>query len=228
MRRILRHRPSSTLVIACLAVSIALGGTASAAVLITGKQVKDGSVAGRDITNRSLTGLDVRDRSLTPLDFNGSLEGPAGAAGPAGPQGLKGDRGQEGPAGASGPAGPAGPVGEKGVPGTPGQDATNLFAFVQDGDDTATATLQYGKGAVSASDPAGANHAGYPYIVSFNRSLQGCVAQATSGFGQYSSVGTHGGIAIMHTKIFGSTVEVFGFRHDGVPKDTGFMLTVFC
>jgi hypothetical protein len=117
MRRILRHRPSPTMVIACLALSIALGGTATAAVVITGKQVKDGSVAGRDIANRSLTGLDVRDGSLTPLDFNGSLQGQAG---PAGPQGPKGDRGAQGPAGATGPAGPQGPAGPAGLNGVSG------------------------------------------------------------------------------------------------------------
>ena len=135
MRRILRHRPPPAMVIACLALSIALGGTASAAVLITGKQVKDGSLSGRDIANRSLTGQDVRDRSLTPLDFNGSVQGPAGpqgpkgdrgqqgpagASGPAGSQGLKGDRGEQGPAGASGPAGPAGRVGTQGPSGVSG------------------------------------------------------------------------------------------------------------
>ena len=135
MRRILRQRPSSAMVIACLALSIALGGTASAAVLITGKEVKDGSLSGRDIANRSLTGLDVRDRSLTPLDFNGSVQGPAGAAGPqgpkgdggqqgpagaSGPQGPKGDRGEQGLAGASGPAGPAGPAGTQGPSGVSG------------------------------------------------------------------------------------------------------------
>ena len=70
------------MMIACLALSIALGGTASAAVLITGKQVKDGSVSARDIANRSLTGLDVKDKSLTPLDFNGSVEGPRARLGP--------------------------------------------------------------------------------------------------------------------------------------------------
>ena len=135
MRRILRQRPPSAMVIACLALSIALGGTASAAVLITGKEVKDGSLSGRDIANRSLTGLDVRDRSLTPLDFNGSVQGPAGTAGPqgpkgdggqqgpagaSGPQGPKGDRGEQGPAGASGPAGPAGPAGTQGPSGVSG------------------------------------------------------------------------------------------------------------
>ena len=50
-------------------------------MLITGKQVKDGSVSARDIADRSLTGLDVKDKSLT-LGFNGSVEGPRARLGP--------------------------------------------------------------------------------------------------------------------------------------------------
>jgi hypothetical protein len=148
MHRILRYRPSSATVIACLALSIALGGTASAAVLITGKQVKDGSVSARDITNQSLTGLDVKDRSLTPLDFNGSLEGPAGPAGSnglkgdtgpvgpggaAGPQGPKGDKGEQGPAGPSGPAGPVGPAGARGPSGVSGWEYRTARMDVRSG-----------------------------------------------------------------------------------------------
>jgi Collagen triple helix repeat (20 copies) len=120
MRRILNYRPSSALLIACLALSIALGGTAGAAVLVTGKQIKDGSVSGRDIANRSLTGNDVRDRSLTPLDFDGSVQGPAGPAGPQGPAGDKGERGPSGPSGPVGPAGPTGPAGPRGPSGVNG------------------------------------------------------------------------------------------------------------
>jgi hypothetical protein len=142
MHRILRYRPSSATVIACLALSIALGGTASAAVLITGKQVKDGSVSARDITNRSLTGLDVKDQSLTPLDFNGSLEGPRGAAGPAGPggpagsagpAGPQGPKGEQGPTGPSGPAGPAGPAGARGPSGVSGWEYRTARMDVRSG-----------------------------------------------------------------------------------------------
>ena len=137
MRHILRYRPSPAMAIACLALSIALGGTASAAVLITGKQVKDGSVSARDITNRSLTGLDVKDKSLTPLDFNGSVEGPTGPTGPAGPagaagpQGLKGDRGEQGPAGASGPTGPIGPTGARGPSGVSGWHYNTAVRYIK-------------------------------------------------------------------------------------------------
>ncbi len=126
MRHILRFRPSPAMVVAALALTIALGGTATAAgILITGKQVKDGSltgrdvknstVFGRDIANRSLTGLDVKDQSLTPADFSGSVQGPAGPPGPQGPQGLQGLQGGQGVPGVPGP---------KGDPGAPG--ATNV------------------------------------------------------------------------------------------------------
>jgi hypothetical protein len=64
-----------------LAVLVALlvvsGSSATAASLITGKQIKDGSVTGKD----------VRNRSLTPADFLGSVRGKPGPQGPAGRQG---------------------------------------------------------------------------------------------------------------------------------------------
>ena len=114
MRRILRKRPSPATVIAVLALFVALGGTATAAgILITGKQIKDGTVKGADIgngsvatadvKNGSLTGLDVRDKSLTPADFSGSVQGPAGPPGPQGVPGPKGDPGAVGPEGPPNP-----------------------------------------------------------------------------------------------------------------------------
>jgi hypothetical protein len=86
-----------------LVAAIALGGTATAARLITGKQVKDGSITGKDVKNRS----------LSASDFKGSLRGPAGpkgdpgaqgATGPQGPRGLQGLKGDEGDPGAPGSA----------------------------------------------------------------------------------------------------------------------------
>jgi hypothetical protein len=78
------------LVLAPAALVVGIGGTATAATLITGAQIQDGSVYSRDIANGTLTGTDVKDQSLTPTDFTGSLQGPAGPAGPAGPQGPAG------------------------------------------------------------------------------------------------------------------------------------------
>src|SRR5215207_6648489 len=125
MRRILRHRPSSAMVIACLALSIALGGTASAAVLITGKQVKDGSIAGRDVKNRSLGMNKLSTSAVSSL---------AGQAGPQGPQGDKGDQGPVGPTGATGPKGETGPAGPQGAAGVPGPSGVSGWQyFVSDG-----------------------------------------------------------------------------------------------
>jgi hypothetical protein len=89
----------------CCHDPFALGGTSYAAVTVTGRQVKDGSLTGRDVRNGSLTGRDVRNGSLTGSDLKpksvplNRLSGapPVGAAGPAGH---------------TGPTGPTGPPGE--------------------------------------------------------------------------------------------------------------------
>jgi hypothetical protein len=66
-----------------LALIVAMSGTAVAAGLVTGGDVKNGS----------LTGKDVKDRSLTKVDFKGSVQGPRGAEGRRGPQGVAGAAG---------------------------------------------------------------------------------------------------------------------------------------
>jgi hypothetical protein len=56
------------MVVACLALFVALGGTAiAAAPLITGKQIKNGSVTGLDLRNNSVRGADVVESSLGPV-----------------------------------------------------------------------------------------------------------------------------------------------------------------
>jgi hypothetical protein len=79
-----KFRPSPAMVIGCLALLLALGGT--------------GYAASQALPRNSVTTVQVKDRSLLARDFKaGQL--PRGPAGPAGP------------AGAQGPAGPAGPAG---------------------------------------------------------------------------------------------------------------------
>jgi hypothetical protein len=102
-------------VMATLAFFFALGGTAvaGATVLITGADIRDGSITGRDVHNRSLSGSDlgresvtgkvIRNGSVTLADFRQSdrqrLRGPKGDVGPQGSQGPKGDPGATGPKG---------------------------------------------------------------------------------------------------------------------------------
>lgn len=91
-----RFRSVPTLVqwtIGLIAVAVLSGGSAAAAVRITGRDVVNHSLTGRDIARSSLTGADIRNRSLTARDFRGSLRGPQGPAGPTGPAGAPGRNG---------------------------------------------------------------------------------------------------------------------------------------
>ncbi|HZO60165.1 MAG TPA: hypothetical protein VFB51_10775 [Solirubrobacterales bacterium] len=96
--------------VAYLALFAALGGSAYAAVTVTGANVKDGTITGKDVKNRSLSTGKLSASALSSL---------TGKPGPAGPQG---DKGAPGPAGATGPAGPTGPKGETGATGPAGPE----------------------------------------------------------------------------------------------------------
>ena len=94
----MRTRATFANVTALLALVIALGGSATAAVLITGKNVKDGSLESADIKNNTLLSADIKNGSLAVKDFKpGVLQ-----AGPRGPQGLQGIQGAKGDPGAPG------------------------------------------------------------------------------------------------------------------------------
>lgn len=82
-------RPSPALVVACIALAVALGGTSVAAVKVLAPRNSVGSAQ-------------VINKSLLPIDFKTPPKGARGPVGPAGPAG---------PAGAAGAAGPAGPAG---------------------------------------------------------------------------------------------------------------------
>lgn len=86
----LRRLFTPSMVVALLALTVALSGTAVAAKgLITGAQIKDHSIGYVDISTLAV----------------GKLRGRVGRVGPPGPQGA------QGPAGATGATGPAGTTG---------------------------------------------------------------------------------------------------------------------
>ncbi len=94
MRRILRHRPSPALVVACLALTIALGGTSYAAVTLPRN-----SVGTAQLKRNAVNSAKVKNFSLLRADFKrGQVP-----AGPRGPQGLQGSKGDTGPPGAPNP-----------------------------------------------------------------------------------------------------------------------------
>ena len=116
MKRLVRHRPSPAMVIACLALGIALTGTSVAAVTalapnsvgtpqikanaVTAAKLRNANVTGAKIARNAVTGTKVLNGSLTAADFVASSL----PKGPAGPTGATG------PAGPAGPAGTIGPV----------------------------------------------------------------------------------------------------------------------
>jgi hypothetical protein len=103
-----------TTAVAYLALFAALGGSAYAAVTVTGNNIKDGTITGKDVKNSSLgTG------KLSPSAVS-SLTGRPGPAGPQGEKGAAGERGPIGVTGAQGPKGDQGVAGKDGDPGPPG------------------------------------------------------------------------------------------------------------
>src|SRR3954468_14747960 len=97
------RKPSAPLIIAAAALFLSVDGpsfaadvTSAARKLITGKQIKDGSIGEKDLDKK------VRAKLET-----------AGKAGPAGAQGAQGPQGQ------------AGAQGERGLPGADGRNGTD-------------------------------------------------------------------------------------------------------
>ncbi|MDO8211777.1 hypothetical protein [Conexibacter sp. CPCC 206217] len=85
-------------------VLLVTGLPAQAARLITGKDIKDGSITRKDVRRASLT----LDRLSTPTQRLILERGPAGPAGPKGNTGARGLTGARGSVGATGPRGASG------------------------------------------------------------------------------------------------------------------------
>ena len=81
-------RPSPAMLVACLALLVALGGTSVAAVKILAPRNSVGSAQ-------------VINKSLLPIDFKTPPKGPKGPAGPVGPSGPSGAQGVKGDPGAA-------------------------------------------------------------------------------------------------------------------------------
>lgn len=88
MSKIMKRRPSPALVVAIVALFVAFSGTATAALVMTGKDIKNGTITGKDVKNRSLGTRDLSKKAVSSLKRHappGTEQGAAGPAGPAGP-----------------------------------------------------------------------------------------------------------------------------------------------
>ena len=106
MKGLRRLRPSPSMVVAGIALVLACAGSATAGVLVTGSQVKDGSLTGADVRDGSLTDADLAVQAQSAKSRRGP-RGPRGRRGPIGPRGATGPAGAPGAPGAAGPAGSA-------------------------------------------------------------------------------------------------------------------------
>ena len=109
MRKLWSRRPSPAMVVACVALLVALGGTSVAAVSQLARnsvgpaQLQFAAVTSPKIRSNAVNSAKVANRSLLRADFApGQL--------PAGPTGPQGPAGPAGPAGAAGPAGVIGAI----------------------------------------------------------------------------------------------------------------------
>ena len=75
------RKPSPSMVVALVALSIAAGGTAAATTLITGHQIKDGSITTADIRNRTIRLADLSPGAIASLKATARATVPTGATG---------------------------------------------------------------------------------------------------------------------------------------------------
>jgi hypothetical protein len=80
----------------------------------------------------------------------------------------------------------------------------------------------------AVADPAAADQS---YIVSFDRSVTGCVVQGVPGFGDPGGAGSGADYAMPLVGMYMGGAKQVGVRfHDetGTQVDTGFLITAFC
>ena len=134
--------PSSSMVVAVIALLVAMSGSAVAASLITGEQIKDGTIQTKDLSKKTRTRL---------------ASASAGERGPAGPAGLKGDRGADG---RDGPAGAAGAVVRRGESEVGAHQSGIAFAHCHPGEEAIGGSGEFavidGKEWIQQTDPASA------------------------------------------------------------------------
>lgn len=112
----MKHK-SKVLAIVGLVIAFLFAATAGsfAGSLITGADIKNGSIHSADIANDDILSKDIADYTIKMDDLTNGLQGEINKPGPKGDEGDKGPKGDPGTPGASGPMGPQGPQGAPGL-----------------------------------------------------------------------------------------------------------------
>jgi hypothetical protein len=85
MKRMIRRLPSPSMVVACLALGVALGGTSVAAIQalpknsVGPKQIRKNAVTSPKVKNNALTGADINEGSLAKVRFAATADSAASA-----------------------------------------------------------------------------------------------------------------------------------------------------
>jgi len=85
MSKIMKRRPSPAIVVAIVALFVAFSGTATAALVTTGKDIKNGTITGKDVKNRTLGTRELSKKAISSLKRQAQPNAGQGQAGPAGP-----------------------------------------------------------------------------------------------------------------------------------------------
>src|SRR3954471_15112325 len=209
----MQFRPA-TVIVAVAVLVLALGGTATAAKLIT----------SRDVADNSLTGADIKAGSLERSDLSASAR--KALQGAAGPRGATGAAGATGATGATGPAGPAGATGARGATGATGpagKDAVVIFAR-----GGAAGAVVAGRNVGQTVDHPSAGE--YPLHVAGAPDLSGCVAiaqpQSAAHLGASQAMALANADGTVHVSIVGPNGGNVGGGTS--PTDDPFAVTVAC
>jgi hypothetical protein len=246
---LLRGSKPVLLVTAFVAV-LGISGTAYAAKLVTGADIKDGSISTNDLSKKAKVSLkgdrgikgnvgtkgNKGDRgSKGRLGMTGAqgVAGAAGVQGTAGVTGVQGAAGVPGVQGAAGTNGLAGTPGGNGAPGANGSDGTDgtdgvnavrYFAAVS-ANGTLSGTQVIGVLAISHTATSGV----YDLTLSGTPTTSTCV-----GIAQVTDVVVHnaGGAFVMPGAGGHVVVTTYELGHDsifdGAPTDHAFVVTVSC
>jgi hypothetical protein len=233
-------RPSPALIVALVALTCGLGGTAIARSVITGKDIAKDSITSRHVKDGSLQYSDLAPSTRSAMARKPGPQGPAGPRGEQGLPGTQGPRGQsglQGPKGDSGPIGPAGPAGQDGwsCKDASGKVKPECYGGQPGPADTALATVNADGSLSHGKDVKAVTHTSQgDYVVQFSASgLDKCTALGTV-------VGTEGtqldptkpiavGIQVAPIATDRIRVQTFALDKDHlVSASRPFNLAVFC